>query len=667
MCGIASIVRKDEQPVDVGDLRRMCSAIAHRGPDDAGFAHLDRGRVGLGHVRLSIVDLAGGQQPLYNEDQTVAVICNGEIYDYARLHDELTRKGHRFRTSSDSELIVHLYEEHGDEFLQRLNGEFAFVLWDGRQRRLIAAKDPSGVKPLYYHVTANEVILCSEVKGIYALPRVERQLAPRYLSGPALGIYRNDVTPFANVHSLKPGHFLVIDSDGNHREHEYFRVRFEVREDMTFEEATAAIRERLTKSVQRRLAADVPIHAYLSGGIDSTIIAGLMTQLGAKFTCFNVGFPGTPYDESQKARTVAAHFGQNFESMPCDQEQIADNIAKAVYHTEMPLGNYNALAKMLLSGYVRGRGVKVCLTGEGADELFAGYPYFKLEMIWRKLAAGGAEAKQGLALQQKFRELEYRSEGLLWDGSERWKKAVKILGYPSFFHLRARDARNCVRNFFDTKRLGLTPNDMPEELLHTSVASKQREGLDPFNVSRLVTFNQLYNLVIPSLGDRVEMAHSLECRPPFLDRELVEFAGTIPPRHFIDLERLREKNLLRVAFADLMPPMFQKEHKHPFLAPAWSSFAKTRAGRPLFEEFLSYSALRKVGIFRPIAVTLARLVVNWCPLPRGFARKIDAMFGTILTTHLLHHQFIANRPASDVNFSIADRSPEQVGEQKLAA
>lgn len=665
MCGIATVVRKDDQPVDVADLRRMCSAIAHRGPDDAGFALLDRGRVGLGHVRLSIVDLSGGQQPITNEDQTIAVICNGEIYDYPQLHAELTRKGHRFRTSSDSELILHLYEELGVECLHRLNGEFAFILWDGRQRRLIAARDPSGVKPLYYHVTPSEVLLASEVKGIYALPRVDRQLSPRYLAGPTLGIYRNDVTPFANVHALKPGHYLVVDADGNHREHEYFRVRFDVNESMTFDDATTAIRERLTNAVKRRLAADVPIHSYLSGGIDSTIIAGLMTQLGAKFTCFNVGFPGTPYDESEKARAIANHFGQQFESVPCNQEQIADNIEKAVYHCEMPLGNYNALAKMLLSRYVRSRGVKVCLTGEGSDELFAGYPYFKLEMIWRMLAAGGAEAEQGRALQQKFRELEYRSEGLLWDGSERWKKATKIFGYPSFFHLRARDARNCVRNFYDVNGLGLTREDMPEDLLHTSVDADRRDGLDPFNVSRLVTFNQLYNLVIPTLGDRVEMAHSLECRPPFLDRDLVELAGTIPPRHFIDLERLREKNLLRVAFADLLPATFQKEHKHPFLAPAWSSFAKTKAGRPLFEEFLSYSALRNVGVFRPFRVSLAKWIFNWCPLPRGFARKIDAMFGTILTTHLLHHQFIANRPASNAHFPLVDRSPEQI--QKLAA
>lgn len=666
MCGVASIVRLDDERVQISDLKRMCSAIAHRGPDDAGYAILDRGRVGLGHVRLSIVDLAGGQQPLYNEDFTVAAICNGEIYDYAPLHAELERKGHHFRTSSDSELLVHLYEEHGAELLQRLHGEFAFILWDNQRRCLIAGRDACGVKPLYYHVRPNEILLASEIKGIFALPRVERKLSPRYLAGPALGIYLKDASPFENVRSLKPGHYLLVEADGSHQEIEYFRPRFHVNEKLTLPDAAAAIRERLTTAVKRRLAADVPIHAYLSGGIDSTIVVGLMTQLGARFTCFNVGFPDTPYDESGEARSIAQHFGQYFETVPCRHEEIASNITKAVYHTEMPLNNYNALAKMLLSAHVRSRGVKVCLTGEGSDELFAGYPYFKLEMIWRLLAAGGADAERGQALLKRFRDLEYRSEGLLWDGSERWRKATSVFGYPSFFQLRARDARKCVRTFFDVKRLGLGSEDMPEAILRSSAPSEHMDALDPLNRSRLVTFNQLYNIVIPSLGDRVEMAHSLECRPPFLDRDLVELAGTIPPRHLIDLEQLREKNLLREACKDILPPSLARRHKHPFLAPTWSSFARTKAGKPLFAEFLSVNAIKRAGVFRPGMVMLAKLLYNWCPLPPGVGRKIDALLGTVLTTHLLHHQFAENAPAASADFEMEDRSPERF-QQRAAA
>lgn len=657
MCGLASIVRRDDEAVDPGDLARMCSAIAHRGPDGAGYALLDNGRVGLGHVRLSIVDLSSGGQPLYNEDYSIAVICNGELYDYQKLRCDLSRRGHQFRTKSDSELLVHLYEEYDTELFQHLQGEFAFLLWDARKRRLIAGRDPCGIKPLYYYSSPQETVLASEVKAIYALRRVDRALCHRYLTGPALGIYREELSPFAKVYPVRPGHYLVIEKDGSQRECRHYRQTFEPRVEMTFAEAKAQVRERLVTAVKRRLAADVPVHAYLSGGLDSTIICGLMTQLGARFTCFNVGFPDSPYDESHKARAVAAHFGQEFETVACTRQQIADNIPAAVYATEMPLNNYNALAKMVLSKYVRSRGVKVCLTGEGSDEFFGGYPYFKLEAIWRLLAAGGADAAKGQELHRRFRAMEYRSEGLLWDGSDRWKRATSTFGYPSYFNLRARDARRCLGVFFDTNQLKLTEDDMPESLLRTSMPQERLQGLDPFNTSRLLTLNQLYNLVIPSLGDRVEMAHSLECRPPFLDRDLMELMGTIPTEYFIDLENLREKNLLREAMSDLLPPVFQTEHKHPFLAPTWASFAKTRCGRELFGEFLSAKMTREVKVFRPFAVTLLRHSLNWLPLPRGLGRKLDALLGTILTTHLLHHTFVKNQIACDPTYPMVDRSP----------
>jgi asparagine synthase (glutamine-hydrolysing) len=667
MCGIASIVRLDESPVDPQDLARMCSAIAHRGPDGAGYALLDNGRVGLGHVRLSIVDLAGGGQPLYNEDFSVAVVCNGELYDYPELRRDLMKRGHRFRTSSDSELLVHLYEEYGDDFFEYLQGEFAFVLWDSRRRRLLASTDPCGVKPLYFAVTATDLLLASEIKAIFALDRVDRALCPRYLTGPALGIYRDDISPFAKIRPVHPGHYLVVEADGSYHERQHYRQKYEPRSNMTFEEAKSAVRDRLTRAVERRLAADVGVHAYLSGGLDSTIICGLMARLGARFTCFNIGFPDSPYDESQKARKVAEHFGQQFESVPCTHQQIAQNLPAAVYATEMPLNNYNSLAKMVLSKYVRGRGVKVCLTGEGSDEMFGGYPYFKLEMIWRMMAAGGAAAEKAAKLHRRFCLMEYRSEGLLWDRSDRWKRSSGIFGYPSYFNLRARDARRCVAAFFNVKGLGITRDDLPDALLQTSMPEERLAGLDPFNTSRLLTLNQLYSIVIPTLGDRVEMAHSLECRPPFLDRDLLELLGTVPPEYFIDLDNLREKHLLREAFSDLLPPVFQTEHKHPFLAPTWHSFARTPHGRELFGELLSNSAIREVGVFRPVAVAAARLALGWFPLPRGLRRKLDALLGTMLNTHLLHHLFIKNRIACDPYFPMVNRSPAQLAGSAPAA
>jgi asparagine synthase (glutamine-hydrolysing) len=667
MCGVASIVRRDGSAVEPRDLARMCSAIAHRGPDGAGYALLDGGRVGLGHVRLSIVDVAGGGQPLYNEDYSVAAVCNGELYDYPELRRQLTRRGHHFRTSSDSELLVHLYEEHGEDLFRHLLGEFAFLLYDGRRRRLIAGVDPCGVKPLYYTLTPDAILFASEVKALYTNAGVRRALCPRYLAGPALGVYRDDLTPFADVHPVRPGHYLVLDAGGEPQERRHYCQAFTPDAGMSFEDAKGLVRQGLTRAVERRLAADVPVHAYLSGGLDSTLVCGLMTRLGARFTCFNVGFPDSPYDESHKARAVAGWFGQAFETVSCTHQQIAANIPAAVYATEMPLNNYNALAKMVLSRYVRSRGVKVCLTGEGADELFGGYPYFKLEAVWRLLAEGGAEAERGRRLHRRFREMEFRSEGLLWDGSDRWKRSAGLFGYPSYFNLRARDARRAVAAFFDAERLGLGRDDRPDALLRTSVSPGRLAGLHPFNASRLLTLNQLYTIVIPTLGDRVEMAHSLECRPPFLDRDLLELAGRVPPEHFLDLDNLREKHLLREAFSDLLPPASRAEHKHPFLAPTWHSFARTAQGRELFGEFLSAGAVREAGVFRPFAVRAARLALGWCPLPRGVARKLDALLGTMLNTHLLHHQFVKNPIACDAAFPLVDRSPERLASVSPAA
>jgi len=667
MCGIATIVRTDGLSVDRSDLARMCSAISHRGPDGAGYSILDRGRVGLGHVRLSIVDLAGGEQPLYNEDYSIAVVCNGEIYDYQSIRRQLEARGHCFRTSSDSELVVHLYEEHGAGMFEHLQGEFAFVLWDGIRRKIVAGRDHCGIKPLFYHAAKEAILLASEIKAIFAVGGVKRAINPRYMAGPALGVYREELSPFTDVHPVLPGHYLEIGADGGVSQHRHYRQEYRTDFSMTFTDARDAVREALTKAVKRRLAADVPVHAYLSGGLDSTVVCGLMTRLGARFTCFNVGFPDSPYDESAKARAVAAHYGQKFETVPCTHRQIGENIPAAVYATEMPLNNYNALAKMVLSRYVRGRGVKVCLTGEGSDEFFGGYPYFKLEAIWRLLAAGGADAEGGRALLARFRAMEFKSEGLLWDGSNRWKRAAGALGYPSFFNLRARDANRCVELFFDHKRMGITKADMPGSLLKTAIPRERLDGLDPFNTSRLLTLNQLYNIVIPSLGDRVEMAHSLECRPPFLDRDLLTLLGSVPSEYFIDLENLREKNLLREAMADLLPPAFQKEHKHPFLAPSWSSFGGTRQGRELFSEFLSSRTIREVGIFRPVAVNLARWALKGFPLPRGLGRKLDALLGTMLTTHLLHHAFVGNRITCDPAFPMTDRSPEKLSQRRKAA
>ncbi len=664
MCGIAAVTKFDGSPVAAVDLRRMCSAIAHRGPDGAGFAVVEDRRVGLGHVRLSIVDLDNGAQPIFNEDGNVAVVCNGEIYDFRRTRRELQRAGHRFATGSDSEVLVHLYEQHGVDAFSRLNGEFAAVIWDGRSGEVVAVRDRAGVKPLYYRHDDGELLIASEAKAILALPRVPRRLSNRFLTGAAFGTYTADACAFEGVHCLMPGHVLVARPNGGVVTREYHRQSFEPDRTMSFADAKRGVRERLEAAVERRLVADVPVHAYLSGGVDSTIVAGLMARAGHDFTAFNLSFPDSPYDESAEARAIAERFGIAFESVPAHDDEIAGNIAKAVYHVETSLPNYNSVAKLLLSEFVSWSGVKVCLTGEGADEMFAGYPFFRWEMLLRMQEEGGESAVRARKLTKSFRAAERRSAGYLWDDSRRLSRA-RLPGHPSFLQFRARRAGGCVRTLLNCDSLGITRAERPETQFRHSFDLDELARLDPLNATRRMTLQQLYALVIPALGDRVEMAHALECRTPFLDADLMEFAGRIPPVHLVDETDLREKHVLREAFADLLPPRATEGRKHAFLSPSWRTFAARPAGRELFDEQLSTRRLREVGIYRPAAVRAARLMWNVLPAGSSMARQVDALMGMLVTVHLLHDRFVERSVPCDPAFAMEDRSP--VREERLVA
>src|SRR5258706_16257746 len=266
MCGINMNLRKDGSPAEREDITRMCSAISHRGPDGAGYVLLDRGALAFGHVRLSIIDLQAGDQPLYNEDGAICITFNGEIYDYKQLREELIEQGHRFRTHSDTKVIVHLYEQHGMEFLPRLNGEFAFIIWDGRERRVVAARGRCSLKPLFYLETEKEILISSEVKGIFAINRVPRNINPHYMIGPLLGVFPRAISAFEGIRNLCPGHFLIVEPEHRSREVSYWQPTFKTNPAISFNDAKDEVRRLFTRAVERRMVADVPVGAYLSGG-----------------------------------------------------------------------------------------------------------------------------------------------------------------------------------------------------------------------------------------------------------------------------------------------------------------------------------------------------------------------------------------------------------------
>jgi asparagine synthase (glutamine-hydrolysing) len=657
MCGIVGIFKKNGDRVVADDIRMMGSTLLHRGPDEAGYALLGDGQVGFGHLRLSIIDLAGGQQPIYNEDYTVCLVFNGEIYDYSEIRKDLLNRGHSFRTESDSEVIIHLYEEYGLDFFKYLNGEFAFLLWDQGRRRLVAARDRFGVKPLFYRETADEVLFASEAKGILALPRVERHLANDYLTGPLFGVIPPDNSPFAGISALKPGHMLLVDHGFVHPTRPYWQVTFDVLSDMSREEAERGVYEHLEKAVARRMVADVDVGVYLSGGLDSTLVCGLMTAATQGVRAFNIGFSGSAYDESSLSSRIARYYGAKFSSIDCSMERMSEHYLQTVYHVELALANPSAMAKLMLSNFVRGQGVKVCLTGEGADEGFGGYAFFKLEKIWQLLESGVAsERHHGLGLLERMKQIDHRSRGILWDSDLPWRKGPRSLGYANYQHIRAWYSHRYVQRIFNRKVRRLTTDDSPLRVFEKHFINDAMGGLDPFNASRVVAMGQLSGYVIPSLGDRVEMAHSVECRTPFLDRDLVEFIAKIPPKYFIDMENLREKDLLRRATDRLLPDFVKGEHKHPFFSNNWRAFYRTRRGRDLVDELTSVSALKKSGIFNPKWISIYLALWKSAPESSKFFKRLDLFVGFVIGTQALNALFIAGCPRGDREFPMVDRT-----------
>ncbi len=655
MCGVVLIRKFDGVSASVTDLRRMASAIRHRGPDGAGYSVLDGGALVLGHVRLSVVDVMSGAQPMFNENGSVCLTFNGEIYDHAELRAMLTSRGHVFRTRSDTEVIVHLYEEFGLDFVHHLNGEFAFALWDGLRRRLVLVKDRFGIKPLFYASTTQEFVVASEAKAILALDRFRRGIAPQYMAGPCLGSPDAAASPFEGIAVLRPGHLMVVDANGSITDTRYWEPTFDVRPAPTFEEASEEVRRRLRLAVRRRLVADVPVGATLSGGVDSTLVCGLMAEHGSRFKAFNLGFGDTMYDESRLAARIAKHYGATFESIHCTTDMLAEHYLETIYHVEAPINNPNSVAKKILSGFVTSQGYKVCLTGEGADELFGGYATFRLELIWRAMKAGGDAALRGRQAWERFQDTERRSEGILWRKNMRWDKPKHDYGYPCLQRLSAETSGKFARLVLSREIWQQRGATTPISTMDRQFDPQRLRSLDPFDASRILTLHLLATYLIPAMGDRVEMANSLECRTPFLDVDLAHYALGLPPSYFLELGDVRDKRILRSAFAMVTPDFTHGIAKHPMVAPTWRVFYQSKRGRELFAELLSARALRQTGLLDPLA--LRGCFWLWRTLPPGSAlgKVVDTLMGFALGVQALAQSLVQTRVNATASFQMRRR------------
>jgi asparagine synthase (glutamine-hydrolysing) len=548
------------------------STIVHRGPDDTGYWLSSDCRMALGHVRLSIIGLVNGDQPIVNASGDVSCIVNGEFYGYKAIRTQLAAEGVRLTTDTDSEIALHLYQKHGAEFVHHLRGEFAIVIADERRRCLIAARDRFGIKPLFYTVLNGAVLLASEVKALLALGAPARWdedgfLADCHYTRPA------NQTVFAGIRAVPPG-YLLFAKDGSADIRPYWDTTYPSKEDLAADKRSdadviAGFRAVLDEAVAERLVADVEVACYLSGGIDSCAVLGLAQRhLGRPIRAFTIAFGEEMYNEERAACDMAKLAGAHFIPVPVSQQQIADSFAEAVWHSECPMINGNGTAKYLLSKAVRDAGIKVVFTGEGADEILAGYPTARRDLLL--FNSDGLNANDAEHLLGELESANRVSRGILTphgDTAPGLDLIQSRLGFiPSWLHTCSNMAAKLIPLLRDHVRERLTRASPYAELLDSIDIRGRLCGRDPVNQS-LYLWNQtvLVNTILTYLGDRMEMAHSVEGRVPFLDHHVAEYVAGLPIRHKI--RGTREKYVLREAVRDLVTPYVYDRHKHPFVAP----------------------------------------------------------------------------------------------------
>jgi asparagine synthase (glutamine-hydrolysing) len=570
MCGIAAFFSRSK-PVSAEKLKRATHILHHRGPDSRGTWLSSDGRVGLGHARLSIIDLAGGDQPIANEDERIHLVVNGEFYDFERQRLELQQRGHVFRTRSDSEVALHLYEEMGVHCVQQLRGEFAFVLWDSTNQTLFAVRDRFGIKPLYYAEHDGALYLASEIKALFAAgvpARWDHEYFYQHATGPAM----SDRTLFQGVHQVPPGHYLKV-TRGALRMMRYWEFNYptaaELAEDSRSEaecvEEFAAVFE---EAVRLRMRADVPVGSYLSGGLDSCAVLGFAARLSSSpIQAFTLTFDQAAYDEGPIAREMAELAGANFQPIPIKQADIADNFSDAIWHSETLFSNGHGVSKYLLSRAVRDAGYKVVFTGEGSDEIFGGYIHFRTDMLEHNTQ--GQDPTEVQQLVQQLEAANRVSRGLLIPaGATGPIDSVKpLLGFvPGCLKVFAAQGIQRLTIFDEDFKSRFAGRDSARQFLDGLDVPGVLTGRDPLNKSLYVWAKSfLPNYILNLLGDRMEMAHSIEGRVPFLDHHVVECVCRAPVS--LKIRGVREKYLLREAAKPLITETVYHRQKHPFLSP----------------------------------------------------------------------------------------------------
>jgi asparagine synthase (glutamine-hydrolysing) len=594
--------------------------------------------MGFGSVRLSIIDIEGGQQPMPNEDLNLWIVFNGEIFNYIELRKELEEKGHHFRTHSDTEVLVHLYDEYGEECLSKINGQFVFSIWDKKKKEMFLARDRVGIRPLFYFHAPELFVFGSEIKAIFEHTKVNREISNEGLA--ETFTFWTTITPntvFKGIEECPPGHFMKI-KDGEIKVQKYWELNFASPKNYykgSFEDAISDFSELFKDSVRIRLRADVPVAAYLSGGLDSSVTTAFIKELEPDvLKTFSVGFTEDEFDESYFQNLASEYFNTNHIGFKCSSKEIADNFPKVVWHSEIPLLRTSPSPMYSLSKKVRDNNIKVVITGEGADELLAGYNIFKENKIRHFWSKDKNSRIRPLLLKKLYPYIS-----ALQNSSP---NALKMFfGYkleetdsPVYSHLlRWKNSSNIKNHFSKEVQEELSSVDSYSGLL-LSIDGKLDE-LDPLAKAQYLEIKVfLSGYLLSSQGDRMGMANSVEGRYPFLDYRVMEFCASLPPD--FKMKGLNEKVLLKSLMKDRLPREILDRPKQAYRAPILSSFLGEEVP-DYVKEVLSFESLQNVGIFNPESVHKLLVKMN---SGKSYSEIDNMALTAIISTQLLHKQFI---------------------------
>ena len=636
MCGICGIIDYNSKANGRSDVESMLRAISYRGPDESGVYHSSCAT--LGNVRLSIIDIGGGQQPLSDLSGRYWIVFNGEIFNYKELRKDLEDKGMVFRTMSDTEVLVQLYSVYGKKCLDLLNGQFALAIWDKQKEELFIARDRVGIRPLFYNTDNGVFSLASEIKALFKLKHIGRELSPENMS--QVYTFWSTITPntpFKGIYELPPGHFAIYNRQGLSVE-KFWELKFyHSPSGLSLQDSMDRFHELFSDAVRIRLRADVEVAAYLSGGIDSSATVAYIKDIEpGVLNTFSIGFDEKDFDESPFQEEAAKYFDTSHKSMICTSRDIADAFPRVIWHSETPVLRTAPAPMFLLSRLVRNNNIKVVVTGEGSDEILGGYDIFKEAKIKRFWASQPDSAIRPLLLTKLYPYLSQMKDVNPKILKMFYGYKLEDVDNPFYSHLLRFNNSNHIKKHFseeiNRQIKGFSPLSVLEERLPEGFNTWDQLSKSQW----LETTVFMSGYLLSSQGDRMAMANSVEGRYPFLDYRVIEFCSSLPADY--KLNGLNEKYLLKKVLKNRIPEKILKRPKQAYRAPIKSVFLGKNAPEYV-KHMLSDSYTRNAGIFNynSIAGVISRMENS------GVVSEIDNMILTsVVSTHLIYYQFIEN-------------------------